>query len=77
MISWGRADFGGDSSSVQDELRDVQQIQAAYGAFAAILSDGSVVTWGTVARTALHSTTEEHGTVLGPCWGPLYITAPS
>ena len=46
MISWGRADFGGDSSSVQDELRDVQQIQAAYGAFAAILSDGSVVTWG-------------------------------
>ena len=46
VISWGRADFGGDSSSVQDELRDVQQIQAAYGAFAAILSDGSVVTWG-------------------------------
>ena len=27
-------------------LKGVQQIQASYGAFAAILADGSVVTWG-------------------------------
>ena len=40
------ADYGGDCSAVQDQLRDVQQIQASYGAFAAILGDGSVVTWG-------------------------------
>ena len=42
--------IGGDSSVVQHQLRDVQQIQASQGvrqgAFAAILGDGSVVTWG-------------------------------
>ena len=37
---------GGDSSAVQDQLKNVQQIQASAGAFAAIRSDGSVVTWG-------------------------------
>jgi hypothetical protein len=31
---------------VQDQLRNVQQIQSTSGAFAAILADGSVVTWG-------------------------------
>ena len=31
---------------VQDQLKNVQQIQASRGAFAAILGDGSVVTWG-------------------------------
>ena len=40
------ADFGGDSSAVQDQLKGVQQIQATSYAFAAILEDGSVVTWG-------------------------------
>ena len=37
---------GGDSSAVQDQLRNVRQIQASSTAFAAILADGSVVTWG-------------------------------
>ena len=37
---------GGDFSAIQDQLRDVQQIQASDCAFAAILGDGSVVTWG-------------------------------
>ena len=37
---------GGDSSAVQDQLKGVQQIQATQSAFAAILADGSVVTWG-------------------------------
>ena len=37
---------GGDSSQVQYELRNVQQIQAAGGAFAALQVDGSLVTWG-------------------------------
>ena len=46
VVTWGRADSGGDSSAVQDQLRDVQQIQASDYAFAAILGDGSVVTWG-------------------------------
>ena len=45
-MTWGNPDDGGDSSEVQDQLKDVQQVQATYGAFAAILADGSVVTWG-------------------------------
>ena len=32
--------------AVQDQLGNVQQIQSTSGAFAAILADGSVVTWG-------------------------------
>ena len=46
VVTWGPAYVGGDSSAVQEQLRDVQQIQASHGAFAAIRSDGSVVTWG-------------------------------
>eukprot|EP00434_Breviolum_minutum_P016424 symbB.v1.2.014477.t1/scaffold1055.1/size140776/19 len=46
VVTWGNARCGGDSSSVQDQLRGVQQIQATGLAFAAILQDGSVVTWG-------------------------------
>ena len=45
-MTWGDADFGGDSSAVQDQLKTVQQIQASNTAFAAVLGDGSVVTWG-------------------------------
>ena len=46
VVTWGAASYGGNSSSVQDQLKNVQQIQASFGAFAAILGDGSVVTWG-------------------------------
>ena len=47
VVTWGLAEYGGDSSAVRDQLRGVQQIQATgFGAFAAILADGSVVTWG-------------------------------
>ena len=46
VVTWGTADYGGDCSRVQDQLRDVQQIQASSRAFAAILGDGSVVAWG-------------------------------
>ena len=46
IITWGDAEYGGDSSTVRDQLRGVQQIQATGQAFAAILEDGSVVTWG-------------------------------
>ena len=46
-MTWGNAFcHGGDSSAVQDQLKNVQQIQASDSAFAAILGDGSVVTWG-------------------------------
>ena len=40
VVTWGSAYHGGDSSSVQDQLKDVQQIQASGLAFAAILGDG-------------------------------------
>ena len=47
FVTWGSKFWGGDSSAVQDQLKGVQQIQgAAFGAFAAIREDGSVVTWG-------------------------------
>ena len=46
LWSPGDPEAGGDSGDVQDQLKGVQQIQASDGAFAAILSDGSVVTWG-------------------------------
>ena len=46
VVTWGNACSGVDSSSVQDQLKNVQQIQASNRAFAAILGDGSVVTWG-------------------------------
>ena len=48
VVTWGNARHGGDSSAVQDQLKNVQQIQASDYAFAAILYDGSVVTWGDV-----------------------------
>ena len=37
---------GGDSSAVRHQLNNVQHIQATHASFAAILADGSVVTWG-------------------------------
>ena len=45
VVTWGKQDYGGDSSSVQ--LKNVRQICGTAGAFAAILAHGSVVTWGT------------------------------
>ena len=45
-MTWGDPVNGGDISAVQDQLKNMQQIQASDHAFAAILGDGSVVTWG-------------------------------
>ena len=47
VVTWGDPIYGGDSSQVQEQLRNVQHIQAiGDGAFAAILESGAVVTWG-------------------------------
>ena len=46
VVTWGHPEFGGDSSEVQEQLRNVQHIQATDAAFAAILESGFVVTWG-------------------------------
>ena len=45
-MTWGNQEEGGDSSQVQEQLRNVQHIQATGGAFAAILESGAVVPWG-------------------------------
>ena len=59
VISWGMHNEGGDSSAVQAQLKNVQTIAAGWYAFAAILADGSVVTWGNLTRvvTTLRSKT--------------------
>ena len=44
VVSWGK--HVGDSSQVQEQLRNVQHIQSNDHAFAAILESGAVVTWG-------------------------------
>ena len=41
VVTWGNAEFGADSSAMQTQLKNVQQIQASDGAFAAILDDGA------------------------------------
>ena len=38
----------GDSSAVQNQLQNVRQVHGTRAAFAAVLADGSVVTWGDV-----------------------------
>ena len=50
VMTWGVGSDGGDSTAVQDQLRNVPQIEASNGALAAILRYGSVVTWGCAAR---------------------------
>ena len=50
VVTWGSAEFGGDSSGVQDQLKNVEQIQGTRDAFAAILADRSVVTWGHASK---------------------------
>ena len=58
VVNWGNADYGGDSSAVQDQLKSVQQIQSSGGtfggAFAAILRDGSVDRNVYLMRTAFN-----------------------
>ena len=48
VVTWGNPYSGGDSSAVQDELKDqvVQKIYSTSVAFAAVLGSGRVVTWG-------------------------------
>ena len=46
VVTWGDPEYGGDSSQVQEQLRNVQHIQANECAFAAILESGAVVAWG-------------------------------
>ncbi|NDH50045.1 MAG: hypothetical protein EBY41_05730, partial [Proteobacteria bacterium] len=46
VVTWGNSVWGGDSSSVAEDLTNVIDITGASGAFAALKDDGSVITWG-------------------------------
>ena len=58
-MTWGFSLKGSDSSAVQDQLMNVQQVQANSCAFAAILADGSVVAWGDPQRGGDSSTVRD------------------
>ncbi len=47
VITWGYSDYGGNSSSVVNNLRsEVTAVYSNLVAFAALKNDGSVITWG-------------------------------
>ena len=46
MINSRNLEFGGDSSSVAGELKEVEAVRGTCRAFAALRKDGTVVTWG-------------------------------
>ncbi|CAE7233868.1 HERC1 [Symbiodinium natans] len=46
IIAWGSPKCGGDSSNVQEQLRNVEEVCGTDRAFATLLTDGRVVTWG-------------------------------
>ena len=51
VVSWGHPKYGGDSSAVQDQRRDVQHIQGTVGAFVTVLATGSIATSGSPRAT--------------------------
>ena len=71
--------YGGDSSSVQDQLQNVQHICGTLHAFAAILADGSVVTWGNQANMVVTAPESNVSLCtsrnLGACQGKNYSTS--
>ena len=60
VVTWGAAFCGGVSSSVQEQLKNVEKIQASGYAFAAIRGDGSVVTWGMAVRGGDSGAVQDH-----------------
>ena len=52
VVTWGWAAHGDDNSAVRGQLRNAREFQASQRAFAAILDDGSVVTWALLAVVA-------------------------
>jgi len=46
VVSWGEPLSGGDTTSLQDKLKEVDKIYSNAYAFAALKKDATVVTWG-------------------------------
>jgi hypothetical protein len=38
VVTWGQSDYGGDSSRIQRQLKNVQQLEATSAVFAAVLA---------------------------------------
>ena len=71
--TWGDEAFGGDSSTVQEKLTNVEDICATCGAFAAMRADGSVVCWGNISLDAIDE--EELREVRSLCASSLAMAA--
>lgn len=63
VVTWGCAVLGGDSSTVQEELVDIQKIWSTQGAFAAKRADGKIITWGD-AKAGCHRVRDRLGEVV-------------
>jgi len=46
VVTWGNQDCGGNSTPVQNQLKNVKMIFSNDRAFAALTTEGNVVTWG-------------------------------
>jgi len=46
VFTWGNLSNGGDSSAVQHLLKNVVEIYSTSNAFAALLENGNIITWG-------------------------------
>ena len=54
VVTWGDAEYGGDSSDVAAQLGSgVQSVFETSSAFFAVKADGSVVAWGGMASSAV------------------------
>ena len=60
VVTWGQADYGGNSSAVEDDLVNVQKIVSTFwgGAFAALRTDGTIVTWGDYVEDGVRNESE-------------------
>ena len=59
VVTWGGSTCGGNSSRVQHQLTNVQEVHGGREAFAAIRADGSVVTWGDANKGGDSSTVQD------------------
>jgi hypothetical protein len=46
VITWGRADIGGDSTTIKHKLVNIEFLYSNKSGFSALSHEGKVVTWG-------------------------------
>lgn len=60
VVTWGQSDYGGDSSRIQRQLKNVQQLEATSAVFAAVLAADFFLTWGDPAYGGNNSRVQGH-----------------